>query len=100
MPQSERRCAPGSSHNGSSALKGFVRIGLSTYQMYEVSAEEMDALIASGGDSWQWPLRFDDRERVWPIPHEGWEVVFTVGAIHEDVKDIKQLLRMPQDQRR
>lgn len=57
-------------------MKGFVRLGLSTYQMLEISAPEMDALIASGGDSWQWPLRFDDRRRVWPPPRDGWEVFY------------------------
>ena len=57
-------------------MKGFVHIGNSTYQMQEVSAKEMDALVNSGGDSWQWPLRFDEQKRVWPKPQEGREVFY------------------------
>jgi hypothetical protein len=57
-------------------MKAFVRIGLSTYQMQQITREEMDALIAANGDSWQWPLRFDDQKRVWPPPHDEWEAMF------------------------
>lgn len=50
-------------------MKGFVRIGLSTYSMVEIEPEEMDALLKQG-DSWLWPLRFDRHQRVWPVPWE------------------------------
>jgi hypothetical protein len=48
-------------------MKGFVRIGLSTYQMMEVDPEEMDELMKQP-DCMLWPLRFDRNKRVWPMP--------------------------------
>ena len=57
-------------------MYGFIRIGLSTYQMQEVEPAEMDALIGKG-DSMLWPIRFDSRKRIFPIPHHGdWEVFY------------------------
>lgn len=50
-------------------MKGFVRIGLSTYQMIEIEPEEMDELLKKG-DSQIWPLRFDRHQRVHPVPWE------------------------------
>lgn len=53
-------------------MYGFIRIGLSTYQMTEVTPEEMDVLI-EGGDPATWPLRFDSRKRIYPAPRDDWE---------------------------
>lgn len=50
-------------------MKGFVRIGLTTYQMQEIEPEEMDRL-KKDGDSQLWPLRFDRNQRVHPVPWE------------------------------
>lgn len=54
-------------------MKGFVRIGLNTYQMDQIEPEEMDALLQRG-DSQIWPLRFDRHKRVFPEP--GTEVFY------------------------
>ena len=53
-------------------MYGFIRIGLSTYQMQEVEPAEMDALVKKG-DSMLWPLRFDRNKRIFPAPREDWE---------------------------
>lgn len=53
-------------------MYGFIRIGLSTYQMQEVDPSEMDALLKQG-DSMLWPLRFDSGKRIYPIPEAHWE---------------------------
>lgn len=57
-------------------MKGFVTIGLSLYQMDEISCEEMDALLAKGGDPHGGPLQFDAKRRVWPKPREQDVVTF------------------------
>jgi hypothetical protein len=57
-------------------LYGFIRVGLSTYQMQEVDPSEMDELLKAG-DSMLWPLRFDRNKRIFPVPREGdWDVFF------------------------
>ncbi len=53
-------------------MYGFIRIGLSTYQMQEVEPEEMDELIKRG-DTMLWPLRFDRKKRIFPAPEAHWE---------------------------
>jgi hypothetical protein len=57
-------------------MKGFLQVGCTVFQMREISEAEMDALIAKGGDWWDWPYRFDRRRRVWPQPPERAEVFF------------------------
>ncbi len=52
-------------------MVGFMRIGLSTYQMVKVEPVEMDALIRDG-DIYLWPPRFDRHKRVHPEPRDGW----------------------------
>ena len=63
-------------------MKGFIHIGLSTYQMVEVSESEMDALIKEG-DGQSWPFRFDHKKRIFPAPRDGWEPFFyeSPGAV-------------------
>ena len=48
-------------------MKGFV---VTPYQMAEIEPSEMDRLIGSGGDSQEWPLRFDRKKRIWPPKDE------------------------------
>lgn len=58
-------------------MTGLIHIGLSTYQMVEVTEHEMDELMRKGGDSLKWPLRFSPvTKRVWPKPPRGSEVSF------------------------
>jgi hypothetical protein len=57
-------------------MNGFITLGTSTYQMVEVTEAEMDKLISNGGDSQEWPLRYDRRRRVWPRPPAKSEVFF------------------------
>jgi hypothetical protein len=57
-------------------MKGFLHTGCTIYQMFEVTEAEMDALIAKGGDDWDWPFRFDRRKRIWPRPPKLAEVFF------------------------
>jgi hypothetical protein len=48
-------------------MRGFIHLDFSIFQMLEVTEDEMDKLIAQGGDSqFDWPFRFDRRKRVWP----------------------------------
>jgi hypothetical protein len=48
-------------------MKGFVKYGLNTYDMLEVTESEMDKLIQTGGDSFEWPYRYcPETRRVWP----------------------------------
>jgi hypothetical protein len=44
--------------------------------MVEITEAEMTKLIREGGDSQEWPLRFDRRKRVWPRPPARAEVFF------------------------
>jgi hypothetical protein len=56
-------------------MKGFIVIGLSTYQMMEIEPSEMDALIKKG-DSMLWPFRFDRNKRIFPVPPDDCEPIY------------------------
>lgn len=56
-------------------MKAFIRLGGNTYQMAEVTAAEMDALITKG-DRFKWPHYFDRSKRMWPPVPEGDEATF------------------------
>jgi hypothetical protein len=56
-------------------MYGFIKIGLSTYQMQEVDPADMDSLLEHG-DSMLWPLRFDSKKRIYPAPEADWELFY------------------------
>jgi hypothetical protein len=57
-------------------MRAFIRYGLSTYQMVEVTEAEMDKL-QQGGDGILWPHRFSpETRRVYPEPREQAELIF------------------------
>lgn len=56
-------------------MKGFIIIGRSTYQMFQIEPSEMEDLLKAA-DSQLWPLRFDHRRRIFPAPEDGWKPLF------------------------